>query len=241
MILNRKYDAMGTAISDYYHNGRAERLRVCSMLFDEDEIPVAHLFRNFDEMPQLEQTALRLACGRVLDIGAGAGCHALALQERGLDVTAIDISPLSCEVMNLRGVRNVSCCDVTAGVGGERFDTLLLLMNGIGISGTLGRLPRFLSGLKTLLAPGGRIIADSSDLKYLFEDDELPSEYEQDGTYYGEVDYQMIYRDIIGVPFDWLYIDFPLLQRVARTVGLNCRLIAEGEHYDYLAMLQVEE
>ncbi len=241
MILDRKHDAMGAAISDYFHNGRAGRLRGCSKLFDEDEIPVPHLFRTFDEMPSLEQKALTMARGRVLDVGAGAGCHALALQERGVDVTAIDISPLSCEVMQQRGIHRVDCCDVTGGMGGERFDTLLLLMNGIGMAGTLSRLPRFLSGLKTLLAPGGRIIVDSSDLKYLFDEDEVPSEMEQDGTYYGEVDYQMIYRDTIGAPFDGLYIDFRMLQRVARTVGLSCRLIAEGEHYDYLAMLEVEE
>ncbi len=229
---------MGAAISDYHHHGRAEKLRVCSTLFDEDEIPVDYLFRSFSAIPPLEQKALAMARGRVLDVGAGAGCHSLALQERGIEVVAIDISPLSCEVMQERGVKCVNCCNVADGMAGERFDTILLLMNGIGIAGTLSRLPHFLTGLKKMLAPGGQIITDSSDLKYLFDEDEdVYPQTEQGEAYYGEVDYQMIYRDTIGAPFDWLYVDFGLLQRLSRTVGFNCQLIAEGEHYDYLAKL----
>ena len=103
--LSPNNDPMGAAIRDYQSKGKASRLRVLSSMFDEDEMPVAHLFRTFNQMPRLEQKALSMAKGRVLDIGAGAGCHALALQERGLEVKAIDISPLSCEVMSERGVR----------------------------------------------------------------------------------------------------------------------------------------
>lgn len=94
--LSPNNDPMGAAIRDYQSKGKASHLRVLSSMFDEDEMPVAHLFRTFNQMPRLEQKALSMAKGRVLDIGAGAGCHALALQERGLEVKAIDISPLSC-------------------------------------------------------------------------------------------------------------------------------------------------
>ena len=96
---------MGQAIRDYYETGRAGRLRVFSPQFDEDEMPVGTLFREEEDMPPLELKALDLCRGRVLDVGAGAGCHSLALQRRGLDVTAVDISPLSVDVMRRRMLR----------------------------------------------------------------------------------------------------------------------------------------
>ena len=103
---------MGAAIRDYFRQGKSAQLKVLSSLFDDDEMPVAHLFRSYHEMPPLEQRALNEARGKVLDVGAGAGCHALALQERGFDVMAVDISPLSCETMKERGVANVECVNI---------------------------------------------------------------------------------------------------------------------------------
>ena len=85
-LLSVDKDPMGTAIADYYKRHKAERLRVFSSQFDEDEIPVKELFRMEKQMPLLERTALQLATGKILDVGAGSGCHSLALQEAGKDV-----------------------------------------------------------------------------------------------------------------------------------------------------------
>ncbi|MBQ2132297.1 MAG: methyltransferase domain-containing protein, partial [Prevotella sp.] len=98
-------DPMGNAIADYWKNGTVGRLSVFSPMFEEDEIPVKTLFREEDEMPEIERKALEMAKGKTLDVGAGAGCHSLILQKRGFDVTAIDISPLSVEPMRARGVK----------------------------------------------------------------------------------------------------------------------------------------
>ena len=235
--LSPNNDPMGAAIRDYQSKGKASRLRVLSSMFDEDEMPVAHLFRTFNQMPRLEQKALSMAKGRVLDIGAGAGCHALALQERGLEVKAIDISPLSCEVMKERGVKNAECVNLFNPQLQGKYDTLLLLMNGTGIAGKLNRLPMLLNRLKELLAEGGQILIDSSDLKYIYENEDGSFDINLNGAYYGEVDYQMIYKDVKGDRFDWLYVDFPLLKSIAETCGLHGELVAEGEHYDYLARI----
>ena len=105
--INRKRDPMGRAISDYFTTGKAAKLRVFSPMFEEDEIPVPTLFRTFEEMPETERKALDLAKGRTLDVGAGSGCHSLVLQQRGIDVTAIDISHLSVLTMQQRGVKKV--------------------------------------------------------------------------------------------------------------------------------------
>ena len=234
-ILSADKDPMGAAILDFQQQGKAARLRVLSSMFEEDEMPVKHLFRSTREMPMLEQKALQLAKGRVLDIGAGAGCHTLALQEKGLAVKAIDISPLSCEAMKLRGVKDAECINLFDDHLGMGFDTILLLMNGTGIAGKIGHLPALFQRLKALLNPGGQILIDSSDLKYIYENEDGSFDINLNGAYYGEVDYQMIYKDVKGDSFDWLYVDFPLLKSIAETCGLHGELVAEGEHYDYLA------
>lgn len=235
--LPEQEDPMGAAIRDYFRQGKSAQLKVLSSLFDDDEMPVAHLFRSYHEMPPLEQRALNEARGKVLDVGAGAGCHALALQERGFDVTAVDISPLSCETMKERGVANVECVNIFNQRFQERFDTLLLLMNGTGIAGKLSRLPQLLSRLKQLMNPGAQILIDSSDLRYVYEDENGVLDVDLDGAYYGEVDYQMTYRNIKGKRFDWLYADFVVLAECCRQCGLKCEILAQGNHYDYLARI----
>ena len=235
--LTEREDPMGAAIRDYFRQGKSAQLKVLSSLFDDDEMPVAHLFRSYHEMPPLEQRALNEVRGKVLDVGAGAGCHALALQERGFDVTAVDISPLSCETMKERGVANVECVNIFNQRFQERFDTLLLLMNGTGIAGKLSRLPQLLSRLKQLMTPGAQILIDSSDLRYVYEDENGVLDVDLDGAYYGEVDYQMTYRNIIGKSFDWLYADSVVLAECCRQCGLKCEILAQGNHYDYLARI----
>ena len=247
-ILSADKDPMGAAILDFQKQGKAARLRVLSSMFEEDEMPVTHLFRSIQEMPVLEQKALQLAKGRVLDIGAGSGCHTLELQKKGLAVKAIDISPLSCEAMKLRGVKDAECINLfdphlsSGNHSGENqeqfesgFDTILLLMNGTGIAGKIEHLPALFLRLKALLNPGGQILIDSSDLKYIYENEDGSFDINLNGAYYGEVDYQMIYKNVKGDRFDWLYVDFPLLKSIAETCGLHGELVEEGEHYDYLA------
>lgn len=234
-------DPMGSAINDYYKNGRAAHLRVLSSMFEEDEMPIAHLFRSEQEMPQLEKRALTLVRGRVLDVGAGAGCHALALQENGFEVKAIDVSPLSCDVMKARGIEDVECVNLFDTQLQSKFDTILLLMNGTGIAGKLSRLPLLLNRLKELMAEGAQILIDSSDLKYIYENEDGSMDIDLGVNYYGEVDYQMVYKNVKGDSFDWLYVDPTLLTASCKQCGLKCEIIEEGEHYDYLARITAAE
>ena len=233
--MNSKMDPMGRAIADYHKSNKASRLRVFSPMFEEDEIPLTTLFRNYESMPEIERKALDMAKGRVLDVGAGAGCHSLVLQGRGLDVTAIDISPLSVETMKERGVKKVFEQDFFTLEG--QFDTILMLMNGIGIVGTLERMPEFFKQLDKILAPGGQVLCDSSDISYVFEDEEGMIDIPNEMNYYGEHSFQMQYKDTIGEPFNWLYIDADTLKQKADRCGYAVEVVAEGEHYDYLARI----
>lgn len=232
-------DPMGAAIADYYKNGRAGKLRVFSSQFDEDEIPVSQLFRTYDEMPALEQEALQLAGGTILDCGAGSGCHALALQDMGKEVQAIDISPLSVKVMQQRGVKQAYCVNLFDENYLQKFDTILMLMNGSGIIGKLENMRAFFSKMKQHLNPGGCIYMDSSDLRYLFEDEDGSFLMDLAADYYGEIDYRMQYKQVKGDVFDWLYVDFQTLAYYATENGFKAELVKEGEHYDYLACLKL--
>jgi len=231
-------DPMGAAINDYFRNGRAAKLRVFSSQFDEDEIPVADLFRDYEQMPYLEKMALGLAHGRILDVGAGSGCHSVVLQGMGKEVTAIDISPLSVAVMKERGV-DARQTDLFDESFTGRYDTILMLMNGSGIIGTTENMPRFFSRMKQLLAPDGYILMDSSDLKYLYEDEDGSFDIDLAGDYYGQLDYRMQYKNIKGETFDWLYIDFQTLSYYAEQNGFKAELVEQGDHYDYLAKLSL--
>ena len=243
-IAEYKGDPMGAAIYDYYKHGHAGVLKVYSSDFDEDEIPVADLFRSKDEMPELEQIALDLADGDILDVGAGSGCHSIALQSMGKKVKAIDISPLSVEVMKARGIDAVHV-NLYDPEFKEKFDTILMLMNGTGIIGSLENIPVFFARMKELLAPDGSILIDSSDLRYLFEEEDGSLMIDLADDYYGQLDYQMEYvnasdkglEGIKGEPFDWLYLDFDTLAFYAEENGFRAEILAEGEHYDYLAKL----
>lgn len=236
-VLDARRDPMGMAIADFYKNGVAGRLRVMSSMFDEDEIPVAHLFREEDEMGKLELKALGLSKGRVLDVGAGAGCHALALQDKGMNVTAIDVSPLSVDVMKKSGVDDARLLNLYDDALNEKFDTILMLMNGSGIIGKIANMPQFFARIDSLLAEGGQVLLDSSDLIFLFEDEDGGVDIDLAGDYYGEVDFAMQYKNVKGETFDWLYIDFETLAFHAAENGFEAELVMEGEHYDYLARL----
>ena len=228
-------DPMGRAIADYHATGKAAKLRVFSPMFDEDEIPVATLFRSMDDMPALEKEALVAARGRILDVGAGAGCHSLALQAMNKQVTAIDISPLSVATMRERGVLDVCEQDFFALEG--QFDTILMLMNGIGIVGTLARFPEFFMQVDRLLAPDGQLLCDSSDICYIFEDEDGFIDLTGIEDYYGELTYQMQYKGVKGEPFPWLFVDYETLSEQAQQHGFEAELLARGPHYDYLARI----
>lgn len=226
---------MGRAIAHFHYTGTADKLRVFSPMFEEDEIPLQTLFREYEDMPEIERKALDMVIGKTLDVGAGTGCHSLVLQRRDVDVTAIDISPLSVETMKRRGVKKVVEHDFFSFKG--QFDTILMLMNGIGIVGTIERLPFFFRQLDRIMAPGGQLLCDSSDISYVFEDEDGNIDYPDTEHYYGELSYRMQYQDIIGEPFDWLYIDANTLKQKAKECGYTVEVITESEHYHYLARI----
>ncbi|WP_298487918.1 bifunctional 2-polyprenyl-6-hydroxyphenol methylase/3-demethylubiquinol 3-O-methyltransferase UbiG [uncultured Maribacter sp.] len=235
-------DIYGQALLEYQNGKYTEDIITHLSLEEEDTLPLPYLFRDYKKMPPIEKHALKLCKGNVLDIGCGAGSHSLILQKKGIDVTAIDFSKGAIETCKLRGIKNAICTNLYD-LKNQKFDTLLLLMNGIGIAEKVNQLDSFFSHLKSLLNPGGQILLDSSDIIYMYENDEEDGGYWiPDGIeYYGEVRFYMEYKGKKSETFPWLYLDYNTLQRAANYNNLNCELVFEGEHYDFLARLTLLE
>lgn len=230
-------DPIGRAVYDYHFNSIKQSIIVHSDDFDDDTIDTGYLFRTYKQMPALEKKAMTLCKGTVLDVGACAGAHSVYLQEKGFEITAIETSALCCDVLKNRNVKNVIQQDIFK-FSSQTFDTILLLMNGTGIAGTLSGLDVLLHHLKTLLNPGGQILIDSSDLIYLFEQPDGSVLLDLNAEkYYGELVFQTEYNNWISQPFPWLYIDQNNLGNAIEKNQLKLNKVFNGQHYDYLARI----
>lgn len=230
-------DLFGKALIDYYNGNYTEDLITWTSISEDDILPLPYLFRSYSQMPKLEQHALKLARGKVLDVGCGAGSHSLYLQKKGVNVKAIDISKGAIQVAKNRGVINAEkkhLLDENA-----TFDTILLLMNGTGIFQKASLVTTYLTHLKSLLNKNGQILIDSSDIKYMYQDDDGGLWIDTNAEYYGEIDYFISYKNQEETPIKWLYLDFNTLKFSCNAVGLSCDLVLEGSHYDYLAKIQL--
>ncbi len=237
MEIKKGGDPVGTAILDYASTKKPNDIIVGSDICEDDIIPIEVLFRKMDEMPELEQIALEAAKGKILDVGAGAGVHSLELQDRGFEVFPIEVSDGAVRYMKQVGLnaRKINFLDLKD----EQYDTILMMMNGIGIAGTLANLENTLIQAKSLLAEGGKILCDSSDIKYLYEDEDGALWVDLNSEYYGNFRFQMKYKKDKGPWFDWLYVDFDNLFKAAKNVGLKAKRLYENEDH-YLAEITLD-
>lgn len=232
-------DLMGRAIWDYYYHENPEDLQTETSISELDDLPVSYLFRDYQEMNALEKKALDLSFGKVLDVGSGAGSHSLYLQnERKLEVTALDISPKSIEVCKARGVKNAICEDLLQ-FSEKDFDTVLLLMNGTGIFQSLEQIDEYLQKLKSLISENGQILIDSTDILYMYDQDEDGGVLVPADGYYGELDYYVHYKGDSEKPMKWLYLDFDTLENAAIANGFKIQKIEQLED-SYLAQLTLK-
>ena len=225
----------GYALRDYLAGDLAAAVTVLGAAGDADVIPAALFFRTGEEFSALDTAALELCRGRVLDVGAGAGCHALALQARGLEVCAIDILPEAVEVMRRLGVADARCLDVGDLEPSEAaFDTVLLMMNGLGMAGRIARIPAFLRTIRRLVRPTGRLLLDSFDPRTAAEAAAgLPP-----GAYPGELRFRLEYRGERGPWYSWLFVDFDRLARGAARAGWTAEVVWQEADGHYLAQLR---
>lgn len=233
-------DIFGKALMDYYDNhvqlkskNLPEDILTWTNISEIDALQLTYLFRSYDEMPKVEQKALELSRGKILDVGCGSGSHSLYLQEKGHDIHAIDISKGAVTTSKKRGVLNIQ--QIALLEVRDKYDTILLLMNGTGIFQEFDNIQVYLKHLKSILNPNGQILIDSSDIMYMFDDKKDIDE--NFSHYYGELDYFISYKGEKEIPMKWLYLDYISLKKASLEVGLHCSKVMDGEHFDYLAKL----
>ena len=222
-----------------FHEGNPDAVIVVYDDFGRDDVPVSYFFRGSGQFLPYERDALELCRGRVLDVGAGSGGHALELQDRGLDVTAIEVLPELSKVLRQRGVRQVRTAtwmDLDAGT----FDTVLMLMNGLGLTETLEGLDRFFRDARRLLRDGGQVVADSTDVRVRMDPEagKTGALRRPDGRYIGELHFQLEFRGEKGPPFSQLYVDPQTLKDRAQAAGWTCEVVRDPDDFGhYLARL----
>ncbi|HEY3370290.1 MAG TPA: methyltransferase domain-containing protein [Prolixibacteraceae bacterium] len=232
-------DPIGRAVYDFHFNSINHPIIVHCDDFDDDTIDTKYLFRSYRQMPALEKKAMSLCKGAILDVGACAGVHSIYLQSKGFNVTALETSALCCQVLKNRDILTVIQQDIFKFTN-QKFDTILLLMNGTGIAGTLAGLDVLFHHLRQLLHPGGQILIDSSDLIYLYEQEDGSAVININSeSYYGELMFRTEYKDYISQEFPWLYVDLNNLENAVEKNQLKLKEVFKGQHYDYLAQITI--
>lgn len=235
--MKKKYtDPFEQAFWDYYLGDKDTAIKIISNKAEDEIVPAKYFFRDLNEMPEIEKIALELCQGEILDIGAGSGCHSVVLQSKGHNVHALEIRKGFADLLTKRGVKNVWQTDIFVFTD-KKFDTLLMLMNGIGLVIDLDGLDRYLQHAKSLLNPGGQILLDSSDLLYLYKEEDGSIRINLNESYYGEIEYKVEYKGVVGELFKWIYVDYLTLNDHADKNGFICELLYEDDHYNYLARL----
>jgi SAM-dependent methyltransferase len=233
---------------DYFNGDQAAKIMVTNDLGEVEELEIAAWFRQPAETGP-ERAALDLCWGRVLDVGAGTGLHALELQARGLQVCAIDVVPEAVEIMRRRGVIDARLGELHT-FSESPFDTVLIFANGAGLAESLSGLPALLETLARLVAPGGQALLDSTDLRPRDAEAAAAAGWvrdsaglwrRSDGRYIGDLQFQLEYRGEKAPPFPQLYVDPDTLTAVAASRGWRCEVVERGRGGSYLARLTRRE
>lgn len=230
-------EILDQALSDFFYKRKNRPpLIIHNKYGDPDEMDPGVYFRRAEEMNPAEKMAVSVCYGEILDVGAGVGSISLELAKLELSVTSLEISETACSIMNKRVVTSIVSADYFLYNPGRKFDILLMIMNGIGFSGTLEGLSKTLQKAKELLMPGGKIVFDSSDVAYLYPKSRLTQQ-----PYYGIVDFQYQYGEKWGQWFKWLYVDPGTMKSFAAAEGWEMQILYQDDSDHYLATLQLIE
>ena len=232
--MSKHRDVYGEALAEYFEKQELSTpLYLHSTYGDIEEMPIEVFFRDPEEFPELEFIALSLCDGKVLDVGAGVGAHALYLQQKDFDVTALEISATACTIMQQRGVQKI-VQENFYNLKDAQYDTLLFLMNGIGLAGTVDGFRQLLTHSKTLLSDRGQLLFDSSDISYLYDEYRI----QRPSYYFGEIGFQYEFKGVKGEPFKWLYLDQDTLIKIAHEEGWVVQILFEDENDQYLVRME---
>lgn len=224
------HDILGSAMQSYFLRNDDTPVRVFINKNEEPEMFPSIFFRPYKNMLKYERIALKESRGKVLDLGCGAGCHALYLQGKGCDVTAVEISKKSVKVAQKRGVVNLINED-WRNLSLKNFDTVLVLMNGMGLAESPAELKMMFRKLKSFLRKSGCVLIDSTDVTYAKADWPM-----LDTEYFGKVQFELKYKGKTQC-FPWLFVDFDTAVQTAKSVKLNVEVLERARNGHFLLKL----
>ena len=230
--MDQQFSPFSQALIDYAEGNTAHSLILHNSYGEPEEMSIEVFFREAVDLSPLEKLVIESCSGEILDIGAGAGALSVILQQKNQQVTALENDQGCVELMKAMGIQS--------GVEGDlwhyeaQYDTVLVMMNGLGLAGKLDRVPGFLKKCMSLLAPSGQLLFDSSDISYLFEDETA----KKTEGYFGEVQYKYEYRNKSGDWFDWVYVDQNTLKGICSELSLKLEILHTNEYDQYLARVE---
>jgi len=240
--MRRQEDAFGRMIYDYYRGDRsgAEIIERDDGYFDASGGPAVY-FREYKDWSAHERKAMQLVRGRVLDVGCGAGRNALYLQDRGLDVVGIDVSPLAVKIARKRGVREARRLSVTK-VGPRLgvFGTILMMGNNLGLFGSRERARWLLRRFKRLTTDDARIIAESVHVYRTADPDHRAYHRfnRERGRMGGQIRIRVRYKRYVTPWFDYLFVSQSELRDILDGTGWHAQRFLESGGPTYIAVME---
>ncbi|MDW3195328.1 MAG: class I SAM-dependent methyltransferase [Cytophagales bacterium] len=229
--MTQQFSPFVESLMDYVECDTSYPLILHNTYGEPEEMSVEVFFREQDDLSDIEKMALHSCRGEILDLGAGAGALSLILQDMGKSVTALESDGGCSQLMQALGVKSVIHDDFWKHTG--QYDTVLAMMNGLGLAGTLDRVPKFLEKCLRLLKPDGQLIFDSSDISYLYAGEAEDKAFD----YYGEVRYRYEYKGQTDDWFDWVYVDQDTLFSICKQLKLNFEILHTDEYQQYLGRI----
>ncbi len=233
------WDLFGKALYDFHTTGTCPEYNWVRDDGWRQEESIAFYFAPLQEWKEVELHALQHVRGRVLDVGCGAGKHALEFQRRGLRVTGIDVSPGALTVCRERGVADVHEMDVfNLSFEPGSFDCATLFTNNLSLGGTQEGVIKLLSELRRVINPGGCVVL--TNLEVSVSPNEMHLAYQERNRHAGrppgQIRMRPEYNGEVGDWIYWLFVSPPDLSALAGSSGWQVRRVA-GSQGPYSALL----
>lgn len=241
LIMKLNQDAFGQEILNYLQ--KKESYEIIER--DDGLIVMSkgpkNYFAEFKDWPKIQKQAIKFARGKILDIGAGAGRVSLYLQKKGMDVTAIDNSPLAIQVCKKRGVKKAIVLPIEK-IGkfkSSTFDTIIMFGNGFGLFGSFKKAKSLLKKLYRITSPNALIIAESTDPYKTSDPFHLLYHRfnKKRGRMPGQLRIRVRFKTYIGEWFDYLLVSKDEMKKILKGTGWKIEKFIDSGKSIYIAVI----
>lgn len=241
--MKNSQDAYGQQLlAQYYSREATAEIIERDDLYIDTGSDAGTYFSEYRQWSPLEKRAVKLAKGRVLDVGCGAGRHALYLQEKGSDVTGIDNSPGAIKVCKLRGLKKamVRPIDEIDKFKVNSFDTIQMFGNNFGLFGNRKNARKILKKMARITSPEARIIAETLNPYKTDNSFHLPylRANRRRGRMGGQIKMRVRFGKTIGEWFDYLFVSPVEMQEIIGDSDWQIEEFLDAQEANYIAVIK---